>query len=217
MNSDLFTYYSRRAKEYERIYEKPERQEDLAKIREKIETIFSGHTVLEIACGTGYWTEMIAKTAASVLATDFSENVLAVAKSKSYGTCKITFQQANAYSLANIDGMFSAGFCGFWWSHIPKEKIQLFLQTFHARLPENALVVFLDNRYVEGSSTAISRRDEAGNTYQIRKLKDGSSHEVLKNFPSENELKANIGKFSQNFHLEELRYYWLLSYQLKKF
>jgi len=48
--------------------------------------------------------------------------------------------------------------------------------------------VFFDNRYVEGSSTPISRRDAQGNTYQARKLDNGSAHEVLKNFPTEREL-----------------------------
>ena len=41
-------------------------------------------------------------------------------------------------------------------------------------------MVYVDNRYVAGSSTPISRRDEFGNTYQLRSLKDGTHYEVLK-------------------------------------
>ena len=48
----------------------------------------------------------------------------------------------------------------------------------------------LDNQYVLGSSTPISRTDAEGNTYQTRPLKDGSSHEVLKNFPTHAQLLA---------------------------
>jgi hypothetical protein len=58
------------------------------------------------------------------------------------------------------------------------------LDTLHARLQPGARVVLLDNSFVQTSSTPISRRDEAGNTYQLRTLDDGSVHEVLKNFPT---------------------------------
>ena len=49
-------------------------------------------------------------------------------------------------------------------------------------------MVFFDNCYVEGSSTPLSRTDAAGNTYQSRRLDDGSTHEVLKNFPAKKAL-----------------------------
>ncbi|HEY6168738.1 MAG TPA: class I SAM-dependent methyltransferase, partial [Verrucomicrobiae bacterium] len=55
----LAEYYARRAGEYERIYAKPERQADLAALRARLAEAFRGRRVLEIACGTGYWTEVI--------------------------------------------------------------------------------------------------------------------------------------------------------------
>ena len=64
----LETYYAKRAREYERIYEKAERQEELAWLRERLPQLFANRHVLEIACGTGYWTQYLAKTAASVTA-----------------------------------------------------------------------------------------------------------------------------------------------------
>src|SRR3954468_6957863 len=71
--ANLPEYYARRAKEYERIYHKPERQEDLAKLKELLPRTFARERVLEIACGTGYWTEVLAGTASSVTATDINE------------------------------------------------------------------------------------------------------------------------------------------------
>ena len=73
----------------------------------------------------------------------------------------------------------------------------------------------LDNRYVEGSSTPISQTDEEGNTYQIRKLSDGSTHEVLKNFPVRNEFIQWIESLSDNCEFTELDYFWLAEYTLK--
>ena len=65
-----------------------------------------------------------------------------------------------------------------------------FLNVLHARLEPGALVVFTDNRYVEGSSLPITREDADGNTYQERRLRDGTEYEVLKNFPEEAELRS---------------------------
>ena len=63
------TYYAARAREYERIYHKPERQADLARLREAVPAPFTNRTVLEVACGTGYWTQHMARTARSICAT----------------------------------------------------------------------------------------------------------------------------------------------------
>ena len=78
-----------------------------------------------------------------------------------------------------------------------------------------ARVALLDNRYVEGSSTPISHRDEDGNTYQRRRLEDGSEHVVLKNFPTWEELSAVVAPFGNDMQLTELEYYWVFAYEKK--
>ncbi len=65
---ELCGYYAARAAEYERIYDKSERQADLARLRHLIPSYFVGRSVLEIACGTGYWTQFIAPAARKVTA-----------------------------------------------------------------------------------------------------------------------------------------------------
>lgn len=50
----LAGYYAARAAEYERIYDKPERQAELQRLRALIPAYLAGRSVLEIACGTGY-------------------------------------------------------------------------------------------------------------------------------------------------------------------
>jgi demethylmenaquinone methyltransferase/2-methoxy-6-polyprenyl-1,4-benzoquinol methylase len=72
----------------------------------------------------------------------------------------------------------------------------------------------MDNVYVEGSSTPISRVDQHGDTYQMRRLDDGSGHEVLKNFPTESALRAAVEGFAAEVRVEFLQYYWILSYRL---
>jgi demethylmenaquinone methyltransferase/2-methoxy-6-polyprenyl-1,4-benzoquinol methylase len=211
----LPAYYARRAGEYEKIYAKPERQSNLAGLRALLPVLFAGRDVLEVACGTGYWTQVFSLSARSILATDINEEVLEVARHKTYPRRNVTFQLADAHSLATVTGRFSAGFAGFWWSHIPKQGLSHFLNCFHAILGSGACVVFLDNNYVEGSSTPITRRDQDGNTWQKRTLEDGSEFEVLKNFPTDNELRASVSAAADDVEVIQFKYYWCLRYVLR--
>jgi demethylmenaquinone methyltransferase/2-methoxy-6-polyprenyl-1,4-benzoquinol methylase len=208
-------YYARRAGEYERIYAKPERQEDLTTLRALLKQKLAGHQVLEVACGTGYWTQIIGESAATVLATDLNKETLEIARRKTYPKNNVEFQSADAWSLPDLSGTFTAGFAAFWWSHIPRQTIHLFLEALHRKLSAGALVVFVDNNFVEGSSTPVARRDEAGNTFQKRKLEDGSEFEVLKNFPSETELRTAVGRIADGSNCTQLKYHWILSYTVR--
>lgn len=205
-------YYAQRAREYERIYAKPERQGDLQQLRESIMECLAGRDVLEVACGTGYWTEVIARSARSVLALDLNEEVLELARMKSIPKEQVTFAQADAYALPELPQPFDACFAGFWWSHIPKARLRSFLLGLHEALTPDAKVMFIDNRYVEGSSTPISRRDDDGNTYQNRVIEDGRAYEVLKNFPAEEELRETLQGLADKVQIEFLPYYWKLIY-----
>lgn len=208
----MVNYYAERAREYERIYEKPERQEDLRRLREYVGRALSGAHVLEVACGTGYWTEVIAGAAASVVACDINEEVLAIARGKGIDPRKVTFHKEDAYALPAFPRKFTGGLAVFWWSHVPRARLRDFLRGFHSVLAPGALVVMIDNNYVEGSSTPISRIDAQGDSYQTRRLADGSTHEVLKNFPTEAELRAVLEGLAVEIRVENLRYYWILSY-----
>ena len=210
----LVDYYSRRAGEYERIYRKPERQQDLRALREVLAELLRNRDVLEVACGTGYWTGAIAPVAASVLATDASAEVLEIARRKKFPTGRVAFQTADAYRLDQLPGMFDAALAGFWWSHVPSRRRPEFLDGLARRLPPGARVVMMDNRYVEGSSTPIAERDAEGDTYQLRRLDDGSEHRVLKNFTEPAELLELPGRAAARVTLTLLRYFWCLAYDL---
>ncbi len=214
LDTNLPDYYARRASEYDKIFAKPERQQDLVSLRTLLRKQFAGRDVLEVACGTGYWTQVIGESARSILATDINEEVLEIAQHKTYANHNVEFKIADACTLNNVSGAFTAGLAGFWWSHLPKSRVAEFLDCFHSKLRPSALVLFLDNNYVEGSSTRIAREDSDGNTYQKRKLENGAEFEVLKNFPSEAELKDCVGNRAANVVVTKLKYYWCLRYTL---
>jgi demethylmenaquinone methyltransferase/2-methoxy-6-polyprenyl-1,4-benzoquinol methylase len=71
----------------------------------------------------------------------------------------------------------------------------------------------IDNAYVEGSSTPISRQYPEGNTYQIRRLQDGSEHEVLKNFPTEAKFHESLSMHATDIAVRFLDYFWIVEYR----
>ncbi len=208
------SYYNQRAAIYEKIYEKPERQTDLLTLTHELQNRFTQHHVLEIACGTGYWTERIGKRATSILAVDQSAESLAIARTKNLQN--VRFLQDDAYLLSQITDKSSASFSGFWWSHIPNPRRADFLENLHTKLLPGATVTFIDNNYVEGSNYPTTRTDADGNTYQTRPLPDGSHHEILKNFPNDDELQQAVQKFTANVAIKRLTYFWIMQYNLAR-
>jgi len=90
-----------------------------------------------------------------------------------------------------------------------------FVATLATRLEPGSVVAILDNSWAHGSSTPISRKDAEGNTYQVRTLANGDAFEVLKNYPTTEELADAVRGVAREAHLEALQYYWLLVFTLK--
>lgn len=207
--NDLPTYYRERAAEYDAVYEKPEREEDLLRLRDLLPPLVAGRSVLEIAAGTGYWTTALSTSARSVLATDLNDETLAVARTRSYGPGEVRFEVADAYDLGAIPGRFDAIFAGFFWSHVPRSDVRRFARGLLDRVEPGGVVVLADNRYVEGSNHPITRTTADGDTYQTRQLSDGRTFEVLKNFPTREQFAADLAPAEVRW--TELTYFWIAS------
>jgi len=211
-------YFARRATYYERVYLKPERQRDLRTMEAWLPSMFVGRRVLEVACGTGWWTPHGASFAREWLATDLNPETIEVARRKEMPSC-VRFETVDAYTFAGLgDRRFDGAFAGCWWSHVPLGRLAGWLDALHARLESGARVVMLDNSYVRSSrtpsNTPISRRDADGNTYQRRTLDDGSVHEVLKNFPTCEQAFSMLGERAVERQWIQHEHYWILSYRL---
>lgn len=212
--SPLQSYYAARAREYDTVYSKPERQSDLRQIEHWLPMALSGRVLLEVACGTGYWTQFLAPIAPAIVAIDSSAETLTIAKARVQAN-NVSFELGDAYALPQGDKPYGAAFAGFWFSHVPLDRQLEFLAGLNSVLAPGAKVVLLDNRFVSESSSPITEQDSAGNTYQSRKLSDGSIHRVLKNFPTEEQLLAHVDHTSgESAIYTSWPYYWALEYRV---
>ena len=106
--TDLPQYYAERATEYERFYDKPGRQADLAALATTVSDYFEGSRLLELACGTGWWTHHAAQRASSVLGVDINDEVLTIARAKDYPRNNTRLLCADLNSLSELGESFDA-------------------------------------------------------------------------------------------------------------
>lgn len=207
-------YYAARANEYDKVYLKPERQANLREIEQWLPKYFTGCNVLEVAAGTGYWTQFLAKESQSIVAIDAVQETLDIAQQRISAT-HVNFSQADAYDLSSLPYDFDAAFAGFWLSHVPKQVLPQFIEQLNHSLKPRSKVLFLDNLFVHGSSSDIVHTDEFGNTYQNRKLVDGTQHQIIKNFLSEEELRDTLQLKGDQLVYHKWDYFWALEYVSK--
>jgi ubiquinone/menaquinone biosynthesis C-methylase UbiE len=207
-------YYDKRAKEYEDVYRRDDsiRQTEQIQIKDELKRLFAGKSVLEIACGTGYWTECIAEVANSVTGVDTSNEVLEIAKLKNI---RADFIYGDAYNLENIKGIFNAGCANFWFSHIEKERIDHFLNGFHKRIKKDSPVFMADNRYIEGIGGKLIKEDNSDNTYKIRKLSNGREFRIIKNYFEKNELQLIFERYAKEINIIMGQCFWWIKYIIK--
>ncbi len=208
MTTGTEDYYRERAPEYDQVYLKLERQGDIRAIRTWLPDVLRGRRVLDVASGTGYWTDVFVDHAAFTLATDVNKTPLDVARNRREWPTHVQFAVANAFDLGQVSGDFDTAFVGFFWSHIPMASLERFLDGLFGRLDDDAVVVFMDNRYVEGSNHPIARTDHHGDTFQRRKLENGSEWEILKNFPSLESVKCTLERYAHHVTVRCWDYYW---------
>ncbi|MDY7574143.1 class I SAM-dependent methyltransferase [Actimicrobium sp. CCI2.3] len=214
LNTNMAEYYAKRADQHDNVYARPERQADLPVVRDWLQQAVAGQRVLEIACGTGYWTAEAVKTAEHVLATDINADVIAIARARNLPADKVDFALADAFAI-ETDQPFTACLAGFWWSHVLREQQDSFMERLREQLGKDTLVVMMDNVYVEGISTSIARTDLLGNTFQIRRLGSGERYEVVKNFPSDSGLRKRLSPHLKDIRIQRIEHYWMLTGRLK--
>jgi SAM-dependent methyltransferase len=207
-------YYAKMAEQYDAVYDKPEREDDLDEICDEVAEAVAGHIVLEVGCGTGFWTEIASESALSIVATDINQNLIDLAQTRDLPD-DVSFRVADAYNLPDDLGEFTAILAGGWWSHVARADQEKLLAHWRDRFGKDLLVVLVDDTYVEGSSDTVARTDLEGNTYKIKTAPDGMRYEIPMNYPSDSALRKKLASSVREIKIARLEHFWMLRCRLK--
>ncbi len=174
--ADQVAYYRRRAGEYD-VTAYGDVAAARARIARLVAELRPTGSVLEIACGTGLWTEALAGLADTVTAIDPAPEVVEIARDR-VRSANVSFEVADVFSWAP-DTRFDVIFFSAWLSHVPMNRFEQFWQSLEGLLIEDGRVLFIDEHvdecekeaYVAGCDEVVERR-----------LRDGSRFRVIKNF-----------------------------------
>src|SRR5215813_8271718 len=122
-------YYRERATVYDEFYQVGRRKDDLTSLKDWLTGQVQGATILEVAAGTGYWTEVAAPVAKAITATDYNPETLAIAAQRRLGP-HVTLLAVDAYELPEFVTAFDAGMAMLWWSHVDIRRRAEFLGQF---------------------------------------------------------------------------------------
>lgn len=203
-------YYRHRAAEYEQIYfrEIPERRKEIDDEADRLRALVAGKAVLEMACGTGYWTKVMSETAAQVTASDIWPEMLAQAKQKQFG-CPVDFIAADMFAHPWPEKAFDVVAVGFWFSHQPKQEFDKFFELLWRPLKPGGRIWLIDNNPpAEGTHHEFVRKDEFGNSFKRRYLENGEQHVILKNYYEEEELRQIFEPTMRIERMTYKNYYW---------
>ncbi len=171
-----------------------------------------GRRVLEVACGTGHWTERAAASAEHITAVDASSAMRTIAASKLAECANVLLVAADAYRLENLERGFSGGLAMQWLSHVSRARWDEFLLGWHACLAPGAAVFLGDNQLTAAWGERLV--PIGVDTYEPRELPDGTRHLVLKNYPTETELRSLLAPYTEDIRLTMGERWWWLTYHL---
>jgi demethylmenaquinone methyltransferase/2-methoxy-6-polyprenyl-1,4-benzoquinol methylase len=135
--------------------------------------------VLELAGGTGWWTERLARTADRLTVVDASPETLGLNRAR-------VARDDVEYVVADIfrwqpDRQYDVVFFSFWLSHVPRTHIGAFWQLVRSSVAADGSVFVLDNastpRPTSGGDPHVA---EYRPDLHLRRLPDGSELRVVK-------------------------------------
>lgn len=195
-------YYRARAGEYDDWFERlgrydhgPEFRErwraEVAEVRAALERFRPAGRVLELACGTGWWTEQLLPFADEITAVDFSPEVLALNRRRVGHTPRVRHAQADIFAL-HPEAEYDVVFFSFWLSHVPPERFEAFWAMVARALAPGGRVFFIDSLRTELSTARDHVLPAPDDVVAERKLDDGRRFRIIKIFYRPDDLQARL-------------------------
>ena len=200
---EMVSYYGARAHEYDDWWYRRGRYdrnaEDTARWHTEVKELYAvfdslslGGDVLELAPGTGTWTQRLVRTARSVTAVDASPAMRELNRAHVRDE-RVTYVIADLFAWAP-ERVYDAVCFGFWLSHVPVERLDDFLETIAKALRPGGDLFFADS-LTESTALHDNRRvPGAGSQVMARTLADGREYQIVKNYHDSSALSARFAR-----------------------
>ncbi len=158
---------------------------DIAMIEQELLRLAPFGRVLELACGTGWWTQLLAANGASVTAVDASPEMLAINRER-VARPNVRYVAADIFNWRPSEP-YDLVFFAFWLSHVPHARLEAFWRVVQQSLAPGGRVYFIDE--LEGRAPEEDRIDDDA---VRRTLHDGRNFRAVKVFYRPPQIAASL-------------------------
>ena len=166
---------------------------------QSIEELPIAGDVLELACGSGHWTPLLAARARSVTAVDAAPEMLAFARRRAKGL-PVEFIQADVFTW-QPPRRYDTVFFAFWLTHVPPNRFADFWSMVGTALTPGGRVCFVDDSVEERANERLVPGQPTPAVW--RRLRDGSEHRVVKVFYTPGQLTARLAELGWSAGVRE--------------
>ncbi len=193
-------YYRARASEYDEWwyskgrYDKGEAlnqqwEREGQNVRDALYKIPKQGHILELAPGTGIWTQELLKIGDKITAVDASAEMIAINKAKVQSN-KVDYIQADLFRWQS-EQQYDMIFFGFWLSHVPPEKYKDFLKGVSAMLKPGGQLFIVDSLRNKMATAKNQNMLERSHIHH-RILNDGREFQIIKVFYQPDALQSDL-------------------------
>ncbi len=215
---EQLAYYCARAHEYDEWwfrlgrYDKGEAKnaewfQEGAMVSAALEAFQPTGKVLELAGGTGIWSEQLLPHTTHLTVVDGSSEMLALNAAR-LNAPAVTYVPANIFEWHPTD-RFDAIFFGFWLSHVPPEKFDAFWELLRKSLKPGGRFFFIDSRLASSSMAADHKLPDKDSTTHLRRLNDGRTFQIYKVFYELDALTARLQQMGWYVDLRQTPNYFI--------
>jgi demethylmenaquinone methyltransferase/2-methoxy-6-polyprenyl-1,4-benzoquinol methylase len=188
--ADQVAYYRARVQEYDRTAYGDDLSFAQARIANILDRLDPRGNILELACGTGMWTEGLAARAEHLLAVDTSPEALAIARTRV--PAEVRLQVADVLRddpLWSPTERYDVVVMAFWLSHVPRWQAISFLDRVGGWLAPGGRLLVVDQPV---GAEANERYDEERADVAVRATTDGTTHRLVKVYLDPEALSAAL-------------------------
>ncbi len=215
---EQIAYYQARAGEYDEWFLRQGRYDrgpelnrqwaaEVVEMRQALAAFNPAGRVLELACGTGLWTEVLLRYADHITAVDAVSEVLAINRARVQSP-QVEYVQADLFEWRPTE-RYDAVFFGFWLSHVPPERFDAFWEMVRAALVPGGRVFFVDSRYTPTSTAVDHCLGNEQDTTVTRRLNDGRTFRIVKIFYEPQALTERLARLGWQFDVRQTETYFL--------